>query len=206
MVSVIKTTFFLIIFIAMGNLQPASAGKISAKGLKVGVNVTDFYGTDIEDEQESSRTGFAVGGFLTYQISPLLAAQPELFISLKGADEINNYITPLEAYRVYYLEVPLLIKMTVPTNTAASPNMFIGPSLAMRIKAEKEVGDILVAQPDVRPLDVGITLGMGLDYNLDYRKLLFEIRYNLGLQSIDDSEKKRDWKNRVIAIMFGYGF
>lgn len=187
------------------NLLPAQA-QITSKGIKAGVNVADFYGTDIDEIDQDSKTGVILGSFVTYNLNPLFALQPELLISMKGTTRKATSFNREEIYNLFYLEFPLLAKLTVPTVSAASPNLYLGPSFAVKLSDDLEVNGTTVNDANVKSSDFGLIMGGGIDYQIGYNKLIFELRYSLGLQKIDDSEASRDWKNRTVSVMMGYAF
>ncbi len=194
------------IFLLMMSGSGSGAG-ISSKGFKGGVNIADFYGTNIVDEQEEAKIGFVAGSFIRYNFSPLFAIQPEILFSMKGAKLLGDQPSYFEEiYVLYYLEVPILAKLTVPTAGTTTPNLFLGPTLAIKLSDEKEINGQVIDDANVTTFDPGVALGLGLDYRLGYTKLLFEFRYTLGVQKIDKSDFSFDWKNRVVSFMAGYSF
>ena len=58
-------------------------------GPTIGLNFANIGGKDASSNL-SSRTGLYIGGFMTYQFSDLLALQPEIVYSMKGATSAQN--------------------------------------------------------------------------------------------------------------------
>ena len=55
------------------------------KGIVGGISVTNLSGNDADSIGTDSRTGAIAGGFYRYNISPKIAIEPQLLISMKGA-------------------------------------------------------------------------------------------------------------------------
>ncbi len=66
------------------------AQRITAKGIKGGLNIATITGDDIEGFD--SKMGFVFGGFLTYEVNETFSFQPEVLFSRKGTKFENEYI------------------------------------------------------------------------------------------------------------------
>ncbi len=155
-------------------------------GIKAGVQFTNFTG----DGEWKGNTGFYVGGLADVPISGNFHIQPELLVSKEGATgdtEFNDV-----DFSITYLRIPLMFKYYV----AEGFNLQAGPQIAFKIgTAEDGVDEAL------KSTDVG--LGAGLGYELPIG-LMFDLRYNLGLTSINESEG--DLKNSGVMLGLGYRF
>ena len=177
-------------------------------GLKSGLNISNFYGDDAEDLD--SKLGFVGGFFITYQSENLFVLQPEVSYSTKGATVKIENINFTLAYD--YIEIPILLKFpfNLADNQSIKPVLFAGPFVAFKTKAkitfkvngESEQKDI----PSVTPRDFGFQFGGGLGFNLGKYELGFDIRYILGLASVDKSTNSFDIKNRVINFNICFCF
>jgi len=179
--------------------SPLFSGEIGSLGLKIGLNITDYYGSDITDNDQSTRTGLLAGGFLTYKVNSLFSIQPEIFLSMKGGSRLASY--EVESYRLYYLEIPILAKLTVPTAGPATPNFFVGPAIALKLGSQRKEVDPSSINNEIKNVDYGFVIGMGIDYEIGYRQFLFELRYHLGTRSIYENI---DLKNRTVSLIIGY--
>jgi hypothetical protein len=81
------------------------------KGLKAGIDLSNMHGSAADSFKV--RVGSQGGGFVNYSFTPDLAVQVELMFAMKGAK--SPFASRDEAPKVNYLELPVLLKFTVPT-------------------------------------------------------------------------------------------
>ncbi len=88
-----KKYLFLTVLFLLSAQEHLFAQNNTSFGLKAGVNISTFYGADVEGNSNTpvfdSKTGITLGIFYKMPINPLLSYQAELFYSEKGA-EINE--------------------------------------------------------------------------------------------------------------------
>lgn len=178
-------------------------------GPKAGLNIANFVGDDANffGKDFESRTGFTGGIFFMFQFSSLFAIQPEAYYTMKGAtlSGENSDIT----FSLDYIEVPVLLKLIIPVEGSnIRPSVFAGPSVGFnttaKIKSEFEEQDI---KEDVKSTDFGLVFGGGIGIMIGKNELGFDIRYILGLSSLDDtSSNADDIKNAVINFNMYFGF
>lgn len=180
-------------------------------GLKAGLNIANLSGDDIDSPD--SKTGFAGGAFFTYQFSPMFAIQPEVYYSMKGAtDKMDfNGATVDLTYTLDYIEIPVLFKLLIPLQgSSIKPAIFAGPSFGInttaKIKAEYQGESEEEDIEDVKSTDFGLQFGGGIGFPVGKGELGVDIRYILGLSTIDDSAEEADVKNNVINVNLYYGF
>ena len=74
------------------------------------------------------------------------------------------------------------------------------------------MGETFEEEEDIKDstksIDFGLVLGAGFDYMLESGCVTFDVRYVLGLTTIDDPEvgDAADVKNTGIQFLVGYGF
>lgn len=173
------------------------AGEFSARGVKLGFNSSKFIGKDIPGKGVSSIPGFALGGFVSYEINKKFSIQQELLVTAKGS-KINTIGDMYLTNAFIYFEMPLLVKMTFQTERKIIPFLFCGSSLGVKCLAVNEVGLL----DDIRNIDWGLILGAGVEF----WKITMDVRYNRGLLNFDQSADDIDLKNLTISIMFGFCF
>ena len=218
-----KRTLLTLIAVAMVFslllLGDSYAQGLTAKGLKAGLNIANFGGSDAENN--SSIMGFAVGGFVVWSFSDNFGIRPEILYSKKGSElkvEDETTLFPFTGtFNLHYLEIPILFQYTIPTPGSFKPNIFIGPSLSIVLDSKVDL-DVLgigieVDYEDIKTTDFGLVFGVGAVWN---DKFTIDARYSLGLTSIDDTAKDDeeawiesppyDLKNNVISVMVGYSF
>ena len=206
-----------------------SAQGLSGKGLKAGLNVATLTCNEAGfDEGKKSRLGFCLGGFVTYNLDEYFAIQPEILFTMKGTkfdyqtqisvpdgmgrwDVIDISLKGTE--KLNYLEIPILLKIIIPTEGRANPNLFAGPSLGLKLNSDSdyESSDISGIGDHTKSTDVGIIFGGGIDFGLNQGKLTVDARYILGLSNVyktqsDFPEDDSVIKNGVFSVLVGYSF
>jgi hypothetical protein len=180
-------------------------------GPKAGLNLANLTGDDIENAD--SKTGFAGGVFFMYKFSNMFAIQPEAYYSMKGASEKLDFegVTVDITYTLDYIEVPLLFKLLIPIEgSSINPAIFAGPAIGFKstakVKAEAQGQSAEQDMEDIKSTDFGLVFGGGLGFPVGTNELGFDVRYILGLSTIDDSAEEADVKNSVINFNVYFGF
>jgi hypothetical protein len=203
-----RPTALLVVLLCVA-LTPAPAQKITG-GFKGGMNLARMHGDEVLDAE--IKFGFCGGGFASFALGQFLVIQPELLYSQKGArweEEILDETWTM-TYKLNYVELPLLLKMTMPVQGKVKPNLFLGPYFGIMItdpRFELEF-DGTTGETDlegVKDTDAGVVFGGGIDFGLPRGKIVFDIRYSLGLITVDD-EGGADVKNNVFSFLLGYSF
>lgn len=185
---------------------------ITGKGIKAGVNWTGLGGGDVRDT--NWKMGFSLGGFLIYRINDLISIQPEILVTQKKATSTKDVEGGTWTYKVdvWYLEIPVLVKVAIPIESRIKPSVFGGPAVALKLsgKGESEFTKGVKKKDRVvgglESYDFGIILGAGAEFTLGFfpkGKFSADIRYNLGLTEINT---EKDMKTRVISFMLGCSF
>jgi len=178
-------------------------------GVKGGLNLANVIGDDAENT--SMKIGFVGGVFMCYNITEIFAIQPELLFSMKGAKFEEG---DLEAnLKLNYFEIPLLLKVNLPTEGKMKPSLYAGPALGILMSAKYEDEDV---KETAKSMDIGIIAGVGVGYQMEKGMLFAEFRYEVGMTGLSDYNdaeledmgltEQPDTKNSVMSIMVGYGF
>lgn len=159
-------------------------------GLKGGVNFSNLYTNDVDDN--NILTSFHAGIFVTLPITSFIAIQPEVLYSRKGAELVYNnaFVQGNAQFRLNYLEVPLLLKV----NLTERFNIQAGPYVAYLIDADvkNKSGnggfdfDQNLDNSDFNKFDYGLSAGLGFDFD----SFGIGVRYNYGMANVG---KKRDF-------------
>jgi hypothetical protein len=209
--------------LALMLLLPNSSLATEIKGgLKIGATSAKLYGDDVGElddflgEDWKSRIGFCAGGFITFDITEMLAIQSEVLYTMKGLKwegEING-ATPLKILlKLDYLEIPVLLKIMPGTQGSVKPYLFAGPAVSIKVsskvKAEFEgESEEEPIEEGLKGTDFGLVIGAGADFGLGALgkgNFSVDVRYSLGLSTISDFEGD-DIKNGVFSLMVGYSF
>ncbi len=196
-------TVSLLLLVAATALGPgaAQAGGLVGKGLKLGVALPTFHGRDAriagtgtpyDGQGPRARTTFAGGVFADFDLGANVALQPELLYVSKGARyEVGQTALDL---RLSYLELPVLLRVSVPTGHVTSPYLLLGPTAAVRLgatadasapfgSASFDIGD------EVNGLDFGAAAALGTVFGDERGRVVVEARYTIGLTSVDKPDR-----------------
>ena len=228
---VIIITLAIVLVFAMSSF--AFERGVTGYGMKAGLNLANFTGDDAdagEGEDKKARMGFAAGGFVTYGITEMFAVQPELLYTMKGAK--YEWDGGSETVKFDYLEIPVLAKVSIPTEGNIGPHFFIGPSLGILLGAKNKVeidgedpeglaGDHDV-KDETKSTEFGLVFGAGVDIGMPHSAITIDGRFGLGLtgtcedytyETYDEETmemvtvtEKLDVKNTVISFKVGYSF
>lgn len=200
--------------LAAAAVGPQPAAGQAAVGVKAGVNVAGLNGS----EAAETVTGLAAGAYLGFGLGDRLALQVELGYGVRGggdigigANALDDTATPSDL-RLSYIEVPLLLRAGYPGERFL-PSLFLGPYAAFLVScrlttadgAEGECGDD--TRPswfDARETDYGLMVGGGLDMAVGESTVFVDVRYALGLLSIQDGDDAMDLRNGGLTIAGGF--
>ena len=202
--------------------------KISAGG-GIGLNVSTMVSDDEDfDTDKKSRNGLMIGGVINFGFNEYVSLQPELRYSMKGVkhqgrddmiigyDYFGNPVVDEVTYKITnnvdYLEIPIHLKVSIPTGTLFTPDFFAGPVVGIKIGNStkwtvdgENVDDVEDAK--IKTLDIGIGFGGGGRFALGQGDLYLNFLYNLGVtDGNDDPDVTDTFKNRCLTITTGYLF
>ncbi len=195
-------------------LPSVSLAKGITAGFKIGVNYADLFGEEAKAMEQAlgtelkSKWGLCAGAFIQFNISKVLVIQPEFLYTMKGTRMEEEVLgeTLKVAFNFSYLEVPVLIKLMIPTPGGVKPSLFVGPAIAFKLSAKSKMEyagqtDEEDISDEMENTEFGLIIGGGLDFG----KLTFDVRYNLGLTSLSIYEDE-EIKNGVISLKVGFSF
>lgn len=175
-------------------------------GVKGGVNFSNMYTDDVDDE--NVLTSFNAGVYVNLPVSDLFSIQPEVLYSRKGAElrYDNVFATGSAKFNLNYIEVPVLLKINVTENF----NIHAGPYFAYLIdsKITNESDGIFDFESnfdndDFNKFDAGIAAGIGFDFE----SFSIGARYSYGLSTIGkertvagETYTVPDSKNSTISV------
>lgn len=168
-------------------------------GIKAGINFATVNGdpTDIK-----GILTFGAGGFVRIAAGPQFSIQPEVLLTMKGAEED---FTSGEKVKLTYLEIPVLVVYQPPTTRNISPTLFVGPAVSLLMSAKSDDLDI---KDDLKSTDLGLVLGAGIEFKSGTKgRIGLDGRYTLGLTNFNDVNPD-DWtiKNGVFSLAISYIF
>jgi hypothetical protein len=169
-------------------------------GIKAGVNVANFTGSDVF--HNSSSEGAVAGVLARYGLGSSWSLQPEALFTMRGAEfSVDDIQTEQQ---INYIEVPVLVRFGWGYDASFRPSLFAGPSVAFLLKNQIVDGaEInLKGQTGTRDIDAGAIIGAGLDHTLGAGDLMLDARYEFGLISWSED---LDIRNSTLSFMLGYG-
>lgn len=179
-------------------------------GPMVGLNLAKFGGEDVGDVD--TRTGFQAGIYASLPLGKVVAIAPSLAYSQEGTKgDVGGGVTT--TFKLSYLELPVMLKLSAPLQGSGKirPYVMAGPAVAFELSCRLEASngsqsasadcDDDQVNLDTRKVLFGVHFGAGIEID----RVFIGAKYQLGLTSLDDTGGV-DVKNRVIAIMAGYGF
>ena len=166
------------------------------------INV-DADGADVEF---NSRTGFVVGIPVEIRLPGPLGLQVEANYSQYGAkadfagfetDDVINY-----------LDIPVLLKAGLISDDFEA-SAVVGPSFGYALSGKStfngETEDIEFGDDDVRA-NIGLVFGAQGGLPVGAGKITLDVRYNLGLNDLEDDDDDIKITNRQFQVALGYLF
>jgi hypothetical protein len=157
-------------------------------------------------------TGFQIGAVANFTVNEMFSIQPELLLVQKGFESGNDEDGTMKA-TLNYLEVPVLAKITFGTETFKG---FItgGPTLgyamsgtnSYELNGQEESEDIEFDDEEDNRFETGLSIGVGAGYKVGAGELNLDVRYGLGLSSLNKDNDEVSFKNRVIGVSVAYLF
>lgn len=193
-----KIKFLLLVTFILVAMTPLYAQKKAAffAGVKAGA---DFNKIDGQSFKNQFSFGYQVGAFATIPIGKKLGIQPEVIFSQTNIDTSSKFsdvyqFTNVSQVKLQYLKIPLLLNF--------SPNPYVsfqvGPQFGILIDENINLvnnGSNAFTKGDFSMLG-------GLQFNI--RKLRIYGRYGVGLNNLNDIDKKEKWRNQNIQLGVGF--
>lgn len=196
----------------------ASAQLKMSSGLKTGLSMATVYGDDTRGAD--MKPGFIGGLVFAFNINDAFAIQPEVLYCQKGTQNEDSSLTI--KVKLDYVEIPVLMKLTLPTTGSMRPFLYAGPAFAFKVSAKMGVsssgsGSVDMDIENVKSTDLGLTVGGGLSFGLSRSRLSLDVRYTRGLQEFADEPSASginigsggvapNWKHSNLALMLGVYF
>jgi hypothetical protein len=206
----LQSTKFILTGLLLALAATANAQFGLAIGPKAGVTISTFRGSDLDNID--NRISWLGGLFLNAQISPMVTLQPEIILTRRGAEFMNNNVR--RNLRVNYFEVPVLAKIRLPIGDVVFPHVMLGPNFSFRTNLDYSSYDtdagttITTNEADIRKSDVGAIVGAGIDIQTRGSGVFFTIdgRYGFGFNNINRVDDTIELRNAGWYFSAGIGF
>lgn len=204
------TVVMLCVVAGAGSRVEAQSANANARiGVMGGINLSTFSGEDSADDLEN-RMGLLAGLSYARPRPGSFGFEMDLLFSAKGAKSSDgpNDVT----FKLNYLELPVLLRYDFATTGGIRPHLSAGPSFALRTGCSGEGSSNGVSvsvdcdelqdalNSEFKSIDVGATVGGGLDFAVGRNTFTVGARYTIGLVSIVEDEST---KNRAISLFAG---
>jgi hypothetical protein len=185
-------------------LSAFPAGAEVLFGPKAGTNISKFSGAD--GDLFDSRKGYSIGVALAFTLGRSIAVQSEFFYTEKGAE--GDTLGFNEA-KLTYIEIPVLLKINLPSFNLFTPCVFAGPAFAANVAARAKNETTGVEEKIdsmVKGTDLGFVFGVGIDTSVGPGLFGLDARYTLGSSQVDDlgAGLDPDLKNSTFSVMISY--
>lgn len=171
-------------------------------GVRTGVNYSKLIisegsadgGISANDQR---RAGLVFGAFVDYSFNKWFGATGEVLFSQQGlrATAYNDGTTTgLADYRTDNINVNLLLDAKLPVISVYKPKFYVGPSFSFNMGGRADVEGSYLGYPvkavynandQFAPMEFGMIVGTGLDFNLKFATLKTDIRYRRGFNDIN---------------------
>ncbi len=180
-----KTTLLTFLLGCICILSQAQDDKGAKFGIKGGLNLSNFYQTDVGDE--NAKLGFNAGVYAkTPLIGEILSIQPEILYTLVGSEtQYQSLLFGSGKYRynLGYVQIPVLLRVDL-----GAFNIHAGPYGSLltnvKIKDVDEDGNVKgiteLNKDKFNGFDYGLAGGIGFDF----KGASLGLRYNYGLREV----------------------
>jgi hypothetical protein len=172
------------------------------------------------------RKGFDGGIYLQIPLAGMVSLQPEAHYAQKGvtltASEPTVGAINLDL-KIDYVEIPVLLRLDIGSQSAIHPVLLGGASVALRISCKTGLsaagsstttncdanGDGTSMADPFKKQDIGVVGGAGLALSGAGRTFLLQLRYNQGLATVatkDAQVNGASVKNSSFSLLLGVGF
>ncbi len=224
----------LIMILALGTLAFAAGEMnqgygnytgLTGFGIKAGGNISKEIGSDARFTVPGSgntitpdfKGGFIGGAFATYNFTDMIAVQPEVLFTMKGARHNTDLTVPgvgtANNFRALlnYIEIPVLLKVMPMSQSNVHPEVYVGPAVSFLLSARSkyDIGGSTISndiKSELHSTDFGVAFGAGVGYGLGSGKLSLDARYTLGVTKIYKTTPQPNIRNSSISLLAGYSF
>lgn len=195
-----KIVLSLLILTSFVSLTQAQGIRL---GVKAGANLNKISGQSFNDGFDLS---YHFGGFMEIDFNKKWGVQPELLWSQSTGKPssfktvYSTSVSPLldgnQQIKLNYLSIPLLLRY----NIGGILSLNAGPQFSILLNNDKTL--LQSGQSAFKSGDFAMVAGA----QLNFKFLRIYGRYNIGLQNINDIDKKDKWTNQQIQAGIGFRF
>ncbi|HEU5291210.1 MAG TPA: porin family protein [Cyclobacteriaceae bacterium] len=183
--NLLRLTLFSVL-IWVGIVQVATAQMKPRAGVKGGLNASNLYVDDVDDE--NARIGFHLGVFGQLAASEMVALQAELLFSTRGSEAHYSSGTLQQEvkYNLNYIDLPLMVVFKVGESVEFHAGGYTSYLAGANISYEGDLanGEDEIDRDNLKSYDLGLLGGVGVTFG----NVQFGARYNYGMVKLADSD------------------
>lgn len=213
----IRWSPFLVVPAALALLGAAVPASGAVFGFKGGLSVATLRGSlpTYALVANSSRIGLGGGVWVAIPLGPRISIQPEVNYVQKGRSFGTIEITDMGGAvigtidvteAVDYVEVPALLRVSLPSGGLVSPYFVGGPVVGVTASQKLKVGGTFSASTGTssfKSADFGAALGAGIELGRGPLRGTLETRYTLGLSPASEDYYSTDARNGCFLATIG---
>ncbi len=212
----------LLVFLLLTDTLHAER-KWFSPGLYGGLSLNNYYGKDLYEYDFSIRP--TAGLRLAFHLPQILGIEADAMYLYKGASLKRSYgknsggvkdSVRATVIKAHYVEIPLMLKLSVPTDGEVHPIIMLGPSWGIKVASSSGADivqidnsglitpikvDPIIENKDIDPVDFGYVVAAGVEWGLGN----LQLRLNWGKNSIDKSGNTIA-KTMAISTLAGFTF
>lgn len=189
----------------------SEAGLTPKFGIKGGLNLTNLYVDNVQDE--NMKVGGHVGFYGKLPLTRGVSLMPELLYTNKGSKvTYNNFIQGSGEYRfnLNYVELPISFVFNIVKNFNIHAGGYAAYLTSANVKNLKDgtiQGVTDLNAEDFNRFDYGLVAGLGVDIE----NFTIGARYNYGLKEVGQSgslsgDLTKNSKNSAVSLFIGFAF
>ncbi len=164
-------------------------------GAKVGANLNKISGKSFD---ENFNLGYQIGAFAEINFNKKIGIQPEVLISQSGTKTttFNGSLTPNTDAKLNYISIPLLLRY----NIGKMVTLNLGPQYSILMNQDRTA-----VQNGTDAFSNGDFAMVG-GASINFRYLRLYGRYAIGLNNLNQIDKKEEWKSQQLQLGIGFRF
>ena len=194
-----KRIFFPLFFILFFLSSTVFAQIPFKLGIKGGLNIANlsFDPALPSGSDNTTRTGLIAGAMVEFNLVPMFAIQAEPAYIQKGSKITASSTSNEVNLKLAYLEIPVVLKLNIPSPGNIKPYVFAGPNIGFRLSANSETpaGEVDI-KDETQSIDFALDFGAGAGFKIaPLVDLVIDARYSLGLSDILSDTGKQEFEN-----------
>ena len=200
-----KKSFLLVALFALVSMGSFAQEKPSFF-VKAGVNASDLWGSDVGSYYKGL-VGFRAGFGTILPINDLIAIQPSLFLSQKGAKYDSGLYVEKTTINAWYLDLPIDLQFRIHAGRVILTPA-IGPYFAYGVFGKNKHSSLALSHDTFQSgafkrFDAGLNTEFGIEFS---NHIMLSVSYELGLVKVPDMSNAPKDYNETVNFSVGYKF